>query len=756
LTVAWLLIALVGFATLVNGFYPVREWLLLFWARAWLAALVFAVASLAAGTKVLALARLPTGRLLDRSVFALALGVLIFALGLYIAGLFGLLAGWFFFAWPAALLLAGGRALLEESRRWAKHLRPFRARSVLPQSFAQALAALALVGGTAVFYLQVLAPSGISFDARWYHLPIAESYAASGRIRPFPEGWYLGAYPHLSSLLYTWAFLAPGELSHHLCLAVHLEFVLRLGTIAGISALAGRLVSGPRLRFGGAGLFLFPCVFLPWNGLNGGADDVAAFWAAPLGLSLLRYLASDDRRNGVLLGALAGAAGLTKYQAIYALAPIALVLGADLALRRRFHILLLTGATAIVVSSPHWLKNWIAYGDPLFPNLSRWLPAHPLFRGADAWLARYYWLNGADPSLSTAQKLIGAARAWLDFSFFPHGWGGLPGGRPEFGSLFTLLAPLVLWVRPRSKALLLVGCTQLGIAVWYWTYRDDRFLQALLPWLAACTVAILAALWRTGRGSVRVAVGFLVALQVAWGSDLPVMRGGTLREVIDLVADGGEDNFARHPYAGTELQAIGRRLHDPRAKLVSHDFYQTVGVGTALLCDNPAWQGAIDYLALDTPERTLKKWRRLGATHLVWPLQKEARVPEDLARDAVFARAAVAFTRSFTVAGYQVVRLTHHRARHAERAPTRIGWLGCGSERALGVYTPEGLALGRLDRALTSAELTTDASAALAEVNAVWVRASCSEATSARAVLAEQFTEMLRSGDATLMVRTRP
>ena len=752
----WLVLAFGGVAAYANGFYPIREWLLLFWVRAGLGAGAFALASLAAGTKVLALLRLPTGRSVDRAVLALALGVLLFALGIYVAGLFGLLAGWFFFAWPAALLLAGGSTLWREGARVARHLRAFGSRAALPGRPAQALAALALVTGTFLLYLHALAPSGISFDARWYHLPIAEGYAASGRIRPFPEGWYLGTYPHLSSLLYTWAFLAPGELRHHLCLAVHLEFVLRLGTVAGISALAARLLNGPRLRYGGAALFLFPCVYLPWNGMNGGADDVVAFWAAPLGLALFRYLASDDRRNAWLLGALAGAAALTKYQAIYLLAPVALVLGGDTLLRRRFRLLLMAAATALVVSSPHWLKNWIAYGDPLYPNLSRWLPAHPLFRGARDWLARYYWMNGADPSLSTAQRLFGAARAWIDFSFFPHGWGGRPGDRPEFGSLFTLLVPCVFWVRPRGRALLLVACTQVGIAVWYLTYQDDRFLQAIVPWLAACTATILAALWRTERVSVRVAAGLLVAFQVAWGADVHFRHDSPLREVADLVADGGKRNFERHAYAGSELQAIGKKIDDPRAKLVSHDFYQTVGVGTSLLCDNPAWQGAIDYVALDTPERTLRKWRRLGATHVIFPLHKEARDPEDLARDAVFARAAVAFTRSpFAVAGYQVARLVDHRPRDAEREPTRIAWLGCGTERALGVYTPEGFAGGELDHPLTSAELSSDASAALAGVNAVWLRSGCSDAASAEAVLSKHFKEVLRSGDVTLVIRAR-
>jgi len=750
--VAWLLVAVGGFAAYANGFYPLREWLIFFWARAWVSALVFSGASLAIGVRVLVLLRVRTGQVLERCTLAFALGVLVFALGIYAAGLLGLLGRPFFAAWPALLLLVGGRGLALEVRRISRHLRRLGPRLALPQSPVQALAALLTLLGLFALYLHVITPSSISFDARWYHLPIAESYAAAGRIRPFSEGWYLGAYPHLASLLYTWAFLAPGELSHHLCLALHLEFALVLGTVGGVSALAARLVSGARLRHGGAAIFLFPCIFFPDSNLNGGADDVLAFWAAPLGLALLRYLVDASVPHAVLLGALLGAAGLTKYQAIYFVVAIGLVLAVDLVRRRRFRPVLVTAVTALVVASPHWLKNWIAYGDPLYPNLYRWLPDRPFFRGAGAWLERFYWLNG--PPRGAAQKVRELWRGLLEFSFLPHGWAATEGARPLFGSLFTLLLPVVFWVRPRWRVLLLIACIHVGLAVWYFTYTYDRFLQSLLPWMAACSAAALAALWRTGRAGVRTATALVVVFQLVWGADVHFLRGSTLRALLDHVAAGDEKNFGRNPYPGVELGAIGAKLQDPNAKLVGHDFYQSLGVGAQVLCDNPAWQGGIDYLLLDTSEGTARRWRQLGATHVLWPLQKEARAPEDLARDAVFARAAEDFTRSpFTVAGYRVARLIRRAAGPLQRRPTRIAWLTCGSERALGIYTPTGLALGTVDQPLTSAELTRDASAALAHVNAVWHRSSCAQAATAQAVLSKQFQEVLRSGDAVLSIR---
>ena len=750
LTLAWLLLALVGFAVHVNGYYPLSEWLSFFWARAWVAALVFVAASLSVGIRLLQLLRVRSSRLLDRYSLAFALGVLAFALGIFVTGYVGLLGRAFFFIWPA-LLLASGRSSFRELRRVARHLRPLRGKWVLPQTPMQALAALLIVIGLLTLYVQGTAPDSITFDARWYHLPIAENYAVTGRIRPFPEGYYLAAYPHLASLLYTWALLAPGEISHRLCLVVHVEFMLLLATLAGISALASRLVSRTRLSYAGAALFLFPSTIVSEMRLNGAADDVLAFWAAPIGLVLLRYWADGSRINAVLLGALIGAAGLTKYQAIYPLVAVALVVAVDAARRRSLRPALVAAGVALAVSSPHWLKNWLAYGDPLYPNLNRWLPDHPFFHGARAWLKQYYWLHG--PHQTTAEKLVGVWRALVDFSFLPHDWAASEGGRPLFGSLFTLLLPLLYWVRPRGRVLLLAACVHVGLVVWYFTYRYDRFLQSIVPWMAACTAACLASVWRTGRPELRTAAALLVLFQILVGADVPFLKGALLRAASDHIAAGDEKNYARTPYPGSELAPIGEKLRDQNALLVGHDFHDSLGVGVPTICDNPAWQGSIDYVALDTPAKTLRKWLSLGATHVLLHRTKGEGSREDLARDAVLGRAKVAFTRTpFVVADHEVARLVNRTPSRSDREPTRIAWLGCG-DTALGVYSPAGFAAGTPDRRLTSEALREDPDAALRTVNAVWYRPKCRDARAAKKLLSKRFEQVLRADDAVLVVR---
>ena len=489
--------AIVGFATYAHGIHPLGDWLTFYWARAWLWVALFGFASLASGLTVLARLKVHGGGIVERTNIALALGVLTFALGIFVVGLFGLLGLPFFLAWPVLQLLLGRRALLRYFRVLARLWSKFGPALFFPQSPIQALAVLGIVAGAFAIYVQVLAPANVGFDARFYHVPLAEGYAAAGRIRALPEGWYLGAYPQLASWLYTWAFLAPGVLKHHLCLASHLEFALVLLTVSNTSALASRLISGARLRHGGVALFLFPAIFNVSSNLSLGADHALAFWAAPLGLALLRYLTNPSVRQGALLGILVGGATLTKYQAIFMVVPIAMVLAVNLSRDRQFRPLLIAAGAAVVVASPFWLKNAIAYGDPFYPNLYRWLPDHPFFPGAGDRLAKVFYSGGPDPSLPGMQKLRDTLLALVDYSFHPLGFAMAPDSSTVVGSLFTLLLPLMLWVRPRWRVLLLVGCVHVALALWWRTLPASRYLQAFMPWMAACVAAALAAAWRT-------------------------------------------------------------------------------------------------------------------------------------------------------------------------------------------------------------------------------------------------------------------
>lgn len=747
--------AIVIFGTYAHHIHRLGDWLTFFWARAWLALAAFGFASLAIGLTILARLKLYGGTLVERTSLALAVGVLTFALGIYVAGVCALLGKTFFYAWPALLLVLGRRALLRYFRALSRVRSKFGAAAFFPQNVVQALAVLAIVGGSFALYVQVISPATISFDSKWYHLPIPEAYAAAGRIRPFPEGWYVGTYPQLGAWLYTWGFLAPGVLKHHISLAGHLEFALFLITIGNTSALASRLIRGARLRHGGAVLYLFPAILNVSANLAIGSDHVVELWAAPIGLALIRYLKKADVRHGVLLGMFLGGAVLSKYQAVYFVVPITLVLAVDLVRQRQFAALATAAGVTVLVSSPHWLKNLIAYGDPFYPNLYRHLPDHPFFKGAGDLLARSYWATGEKSPFTGWAKVRDTLKAAFEFSFYPHAWAGVNDNATVVGSLFTLLLPLMLWVRPRWRVLLLAACTHVSLFVWWNTYRDTRYLQAVMPWMAACVAATLAAAWRTNSLPLRGAIVTLVGLQIVWTGDAYLLRSQELLAALPLraLSFDKEDPFPRNGFPGEALAPIGERL--PKgSRLVGHDFYQSVGVGVPAITDNPDWQGAIDYLQIEPPDEVLRHWLELGGTHLLWPYAKEARRAEDMARDAVFGRASVAFTdSSFEVAGYRVAEIIDRPAPKSMQSPTMLAWLGCGSERNLGVYTPAGFANGTVEKALTREDLQRDPTAALAEVNTLWFKWDCEDSRAILSIISQQFTKVMVTGEHELWVR---
>src|SRR5262249_19686983 len=229
--------------------------------------------------------------------------------------------------------------------------------------------------GLGMVYFAILTPDNLGFDSRWYHLPIAEHYAAAGRIGPFSEGWYLGAHPHLATMAYALAhLLTDTEPFDRILLAAHLEFVLFVVMLASIPVLVRRLVGGPLRWEGFAAAFLFPALFLYDGSLFVAADHILALFAIPVYLLLLRVIRDPGPRRFVAVSILLAGALLTKYQAVYLLPTVAVGVGIALVRavrsgpRARASAALGVGLAflvGLVLTAPHWLVNWRWYGDPV-------------------------------------------------------------------------------------------------------------------------------------------------------------------------------------------------------------------------------------------------------------------------------------------------------------------------------------------------------------------------------------------------------
>jgi hypothetical protein len=750
------------FAWWLNNFYPLKHWLFFHYLAIWLEIAVFAVASLSAGWRLLEYLLPERGEMIERVVLAQALGVLAFFYGTFLAGTLHLYGRAFFWVWPALLLAFGMPRLVADVVQVCRGNFGLIVRAAMPRTVVQLIAAIVIVVGLVGLYLQIINPNQLGYDARWYHMPVAEFYVAAGGIRPFSEGWYLGTYPQLGNLLYVWAFEAPGSLFDHVLLCSHLEYLLFAATLLATGVLAARLLKQERLMYAAAVVFLFPEIFAYDSNLNGGTDHVLAFWAPAIGITLVRLGSCFCARNASLAGLMMAGAVLTKYQAAYLLLPSVIFVAVMTIRRRHLAVAAAYCGVAIIASAPHWAKNLIFYHDPFYPLLHHYLPSRPFHIGAAPLFEDVYWPKMFSLQGTPSQKLLATTKALVTFSFIPNDWPEFHGMTPIFGSLFTLMLPVLLVLRATRRLWLMVIGVHLGIATWYVLSHQDRFLQALLPWVAAATAAMLTIAWR--RGSfVRLAVATLVALQWAWGADVYFFRShnmlgdSAIHATTEFLGAAHRGEHKADSSIASTFEKIGTTLPID-SKVLFHRERLRLGLGRQFVEDTPGWQGGIEYLDLDTPRAAWSLLHSLGVTHVMATTRHESLPRADVAREAVFARTMAAFfTLKSSIDGWQVGELSSVSTQEThEDAPTIILWLVCDSDTKPGFYTPRGLAAG-MARSLfwpvTSHAASADERLDISVANVAITRSRCTDYAAESLRVNKQFTQGASIGDLTIWVR---
>ncbi|MBI3206953.1 MAG: hypothetical protein HYZ29_35780 [Myxococcales bacterium] len=620
------------FLFVVHEHYPVQHWLFWRYVSYWGSVAAFGSSCFLGGGAILAWlgARLPRA---ERWLMSFALGVYAWFFATFLAGVLGLLGPVFSFLLPLGLAALGFRRGLRLGRRLFPAYRNALRRGPALSAGGALLAALAVVG-LLLLYIPILTPENIAADSYWYHLTLAQHHAAQGAIRRSAEGSFVAAYPQLATVLYTWAFMLPRTaFFDRIEIAAHTEFLLFLWTLVGIGVLARRLVPRRSVGFTWAAALLFPGLYLYDSSLSTAADHVLAFWGPPIALALLRCWHSLDRRACAVLAVMLAGAALTKYQAgtLIVLPILAVTCRAGyLALRagtgrERVTVvggLGLLGALVLGLTAPHWLKNLIWYGDPFYPMLHARLPSRPWSADAEIYMKAVFADAFWRPTGTLSQRLLETSKALLTFSFEPHDWGGFHGKVPVFGSLFTLTTLCLPFVRGHRRLWALTGLTYGGVFLWYWITHQDRYLQALLPWMAAVTAAMLVKLWQSGA-AVRVAAASLLALQVAWGSDVPFIPTHALintspyRKVLDLAATGYRRNYTERFRAFPWWHEIKPRL-PATAKVLVHGDLGPLGLGRPIVSDMIGWQGGISYGRHRSPAELHALLRSFGVTHAVW------------------------------------------------------------------------------------------------------------------------------------------
>jgi hypothetical protein len=686
--VATLLGGSILFAVVMDRSYAIEDWLFWRYAGYWVTTLFWGSSCLSFGNALLRWWRPETPRVTERLTLGFALGVLSFGLAIFLVGLLHGLNAVTFFLLPAVFLATGARALYSDCRNLAR-------RAKAGGLFVFDATTCVLVGAAAiavgVLYFQILWPQVFSFDTRWYHMPIAQRYALTGAVSKFQEGYWMAAWPHLMSYLFAWAFLAPKTLLFdRIELCAHIEFLLFLATLAQIPVLLRRLLPKRRVGLAWTVMLAFPALYLYDANLHCDADHVAAFFAIPIAFTFFRALRDHHSRRVALFATFVAAAVLVKYTAISIALPFAVALFAYLLWhsvrhldRRALGALGTLVGLCVVLTAPHWLKNWLWYGSPVYPLLHDRLAVHPWTPETPSRIRILH--DSIQSAPLDGNGILEALKATLTFSFVPHDYWVFHRDVPVFGSLFTLTLPCLFFVREARRLWPLYAASMVAVFIWFVFSHYDRYLQAVLPWMAAATAGVIVAIWGMGPLA-RAALVPLVGLQLVWGADTPFFR------THNLIFDSPVRHVASFLPSGFEQVPNRFRLYEPlstigeaipkNATVLAHDIIAILGIDRNWVADDH--QSRISYATLASPRAIDTELKALGVTHLVWPPHSVQR--DSLAGDLAFLNYAIRYTvEQKWIAYHSVVTLPPRPPDDARRALS-VALFGCNNPYATGWY----------------------------------------------------------------------
>lgn len=618
------------YARTVNEHYPIRDWLawplLEIWGYTALCNLAWLSSGCWVVRRLLGLRELPT---LECAVLSAAVGVAVFAELMYLVGVLGLFRPWFLLCFAVGLSLVGAPEFWRWGRRYRDEWR------AAPPTGALVLLLWGLGGAlTLVLYLGAFSPEAVNYDASWTHLTAPQDTARIGRLVAFP-GDYNRALPQLSILLRTWVFSVPG-LAHpalRWMLALHQEFSLFLWTLAGVAAAARFMLKDQTLRGVWVAFYLFPVIFVYDHNLGGALDHIAAFFTLPGLVAAGRLIEELRWRRAVPMVVCMAGGFLTKYQSFYWILPLLCVVGwcwADTLVRvsrsptslardrRALWLLpLWTGAGLGLLVMPHFLRNWVFHGNPLYPFAQDLFPGTRPKVDGGAYLFSHIFLDqNWVPQGTLLERLRHALKLAFTFSFKPHY--SFTHGLPVFGSLFTLLLPGLLCIRERRYVLLGVLVSFATLVLWGLTFNVDRNLQVFMPILVATTAALLAGILRLGKLA-RIAIAPLVLFQAIWGADAMFYSSkGRLQNALELITSGyhGRAKTRFDGYRAPYL-AVSRALPS-NAKVMLHMSHSSLGIDRDLVLDWAGFQGLVSYSKVRNKREVHELYRRLGITHLLY------------------------------------------------------------------------------------------------------------------------------------------
>jgi len=623
---AALLAACAWFLCFLNGVRPVSEWLFTQLALIWAYDIYLTLACASFGfvfvERVGGRSNLP---FLEKIALALPCGLVAFVVGMYVGGFCGWYGRTFALVLPLVLFVSGAGRLVEASHDYLR--REGRAR---PPSPLHALALGFGISALGLVYLGLLTPDAVNYDAAWNHLVIAQDYARARRIVPLPGDWVKNV-PHLGSIVNTWAFLVPGlkPAPVRWMQALHNEFTTFLWSLLAITVAVRRIAERPSARAAWPALFLFPSILVYDGNMGAAADHYLAVFSVPVLLTGLYFLESTTWRRGILLGWLAGGALLTKLHAVYLLIPLALALCVKLVrlacarlqqpndprLRWAIQAAVVAGLTAGGLLALHFGKNAVFYKNPFYPMAQGSFASEPTLPDAQLQMDYIFGDWHYHPPRELSERLISAVKMIFTFSFVPHY--SFMGDVPTFGSLYTLLLPLVLFLKRARRLRFAVAITLAALFTWANTFWVDRSLQTFMPTLATVTGALIVRGWEQGL-LLRVPLALLIGLQVVWGGDYFFSGHKRIENSMALIRSGMEgrahERFAEYR---REYRALGASL-PKKALVMLHNSHGMLGIDRPVLLDWAGYQAVFDYRLYKTPRDLHHRLEQLGVSHVVF------------------------------------------------------------------------------------------------------------------------------------------
>lgn len=624
-----LLIACVCFAITVHKRFAIQHWLFFDYAKAWLLVAYWFTGCMCAGYAVVR--RLGRGiPLSEQLVLACAVGVYASYLLIFGGGILHLYRhAAFAVLMPLPLIASGVRPLVAALRRAYRLFQHVRRRLPVRPSPLRGLIWAFGAFCLGLVYLGILTPENASFDAIYYHLGIAEEWKELGGIEATPEGWIVDGLPLLASTIYAWGFIFPtNTLLHAMMTCAHMEFVLFVATLASIPLLVRWLVPRSRSAAAWVAMFLFPAILVYDAGLHSANDHIAAFWGVPIWIALRRSWERLEPRRMALFAVCAAGALLTKYQAFCLLLVPILGLfgrGAVLGLRKAGapwkQGLAVAFAVGVVVTAPHWVKNWVWYGDPLFPALYQHVDIHPWHPHAKEALEWNTARNMQRPYGTFWQQVRQIWRGTFEFPFRTRERHDFHKDWPIFGPLFTLSLAWLPLLRGTKRLWLLFVATQCGLFFWYFFSSFERYIQPLIPWMAAVVAGCFILIWR-GNWAARLAAVAMIGLELVWGGDayfMPhlMLRDSPIRATADFLSAGFRGDLERRERIMWPYKDVGDALPEG-ARVLLHEHRPQLGLGAPVIIDYPGFQTGISYEDLPSARAVYDLYARLGITHIVY------------------------------------------------------------------------------------------------------------------------------------------